>query len=230
MKQATNTVENFPEPSPMINRQTFRQEIREYLENAIQTGVLKPGDRILETYWAKQFGVSQAPVREAIRDLEAIGLVETKPYCGSTVRSLTEKDIKDSFSVRACLEEMAVRNLMVNLSEASTEILRAEAQAMMDAAAENDLKSFVTHDELFHELIVKLSHNDVLLRLWRQCSIRDWTNMTVLAADMSIEAMAEMHVSVFEAITSGDVEKAVLSIRDHLDTFAEVLVKARRAE
>jgi len=215
---------------PTINRQTFRQEIREYLENAIQTGVLKPGDRILETYWAKQFGVSQAPIREAIRDLEAIGLVETKPYCGSTVRSLTEKDIQDSFSVRACLEQMAVRIMIQNISDENLEILRNETTAMLEAAAQNDLKSFVTHDELFHEWIVRMSHNDILLRLWRQCSIRDWTHMTVLSTDMSIETMAKMHVAVFDAIQSGDANAAAESIREHLETFENVLINDKRSK
>ncbi len=214
--------------TPLINRQTFRQEIREYLENAIQSGELKPGDRILETYWARQFGVSQAPIREAIRDLEAIGLVETKPYCGSTVRSLTEKDIQDNFSVRACLEQMAVRTMIGSLSEADLESLRLEAQAMNSAAVDHDLKRFVAHDERFHELIVSLSHNDVLLRLWRQCNIRDWTHMTVLATDMSIETMAQMHVAVFDAIQSGDAEVAAQSIREHLEIFANVLKNAYR--
>lgn len=216
--------------SPIINRQTFRQEIREYLENAIQSGVLKAGDRILETFWAKQFGVSQAPVREAIRDLEAIGLVETKPYCGSTVRQLTEKDIIDSFSVRSCLEELAVRSSIGHLTDTDLAALHQEVDGMTEAADKNDLQDFVTHDTLFHELIVSHANNDILMRLWRQCNIRDWTNMTALAADMSIAAMAQMHVAVFEAILTRDGALAAATIREHLDTFAAVLIRSRSTE
>ena len=215
---------------PLVNRQTFRQEIREYLEKAILTNVLKPGDRILETHWAKQFGVSQAPVREAIRDLEAIGLVETKPFCGSTVRQLTDKDIVDNFSVRSCLEEMAIRTSISRMTDADIKLLHKEMDGMLTASRKNDLTLFVTHDELFHELIVKLADNNMLLRLWKQCNIRDWTNMTALAADMSIDSMAQMHKTVFDAIVSRDSDSACTAIREHLDIFSEVLIRSRNTE
>ncbi len=67
-------------------------------------GTLKPGDRIKETYWANEIGVSQGPVREAIRDLEAMGLVETVPFKGSRVKVMTKKEIRDNYGVRICLE------------------------------------------------------------------------------------------------------------------------------
>lgn len=214
-------------PSTLVNRQTFREEIREYLVNAIQTGVLKPGERILETYWAKQFGVSQAPIREAIRDLEAIGLVETKPYCGSKVRQLTVKDIRNIFNVRICLEEMALRTSLPGLSEEDKADLRREYEAMGEAAKSGRLKDFIRHDESFHELIVKQADNELLLKLWRQCNVRDWTNMTAVEADMSLDTMAGMHEEVLRAILTGDPEAATRSIREHLGTFANVLVEAR---
>lgn len=230
MKNANQTDVNRRDTDvPLVNRQTFRQEIREYLEKAILTDVLKPGDRILETHWAKQFGVSQAPVREAIRDLEAIGLIETKPFCGSTVRQLTDKNIVDNFSVRSCLEEMAIRTSIDHLKETDLKELEKEMKGMKSAAKKNDLTLFVTHDEQFHELIVKLSNNDVLFRLWKQCNIRDWTNMTALAADMSIDIMAQMHETVFDAILSRNADNACKSIREHLDTFSEILIRSRNS-
>lgn len=67
------------------HRQVFREEIRNAIREAIFSGKLNPGDRIIETYWAKELGVSQGPVREAIRDLEAMGLVETVPFKGSRI-------------------------------------------------------------------------------------------------------------------------------------------------
>jgi len=229
-KENTIDAKNTMSDVPLVNRQTFRQEIREYLEKAILTNVLKPGDRILETHWAKQFGVSQAPVREAIRDLEALGLVETKPFCGSTVRRLTDKDIIDNFSVRSCLEEMAIRSSIGQMTETDIKSLHKEVVGMKAAIKKNDLTLFVTHDELFHELIVKLADNDVLLRLWRQCNIRDWTNMTALAADMSIEHMAQMHETVFDAIQSRDTDFACKAIHEHLDVFSEVLIRSRNSQ
>ena len=61
-------------------RPLYREEIKEALMDAIVTGALAPGERIVETRWAKELGVSQSPIREAIRELEMIGLVENIPY------------------------------------------------------------------------------------------------------------------------------------------------------
>ena len=85
--------------TPVLNhRKVFREEIRNAIRDAIFAGELRPGDRIIETFWAKELGVSQGPVREAIRDLEALGLVETVPFKGSRVRTLTEKDVRDNYA------------------------------------------------------------------------------------------------------------------------------------
>ena len=84
------------EDTGVSHRKVFREEIRNAIRDAIFAGELKPGDRIIETFWAKELGVSQGPVREAIRDLEAVGLVETVPFKGSRVRLMTEKDIQDN--------------------------------------------------------------------------------------------------------------------------------------
>jgi len=83
-----------------FHRKVFREEIRNAIKEAIFTGQLEPGSRIIETFWAKELGVSQAPVREAIRDLEAVGLVETVPFKGSRVSTMSEKQISDNYSVR----------------------------------------------------------------------------------------------------------------------------------
>ena len=73
------------------------------------SGKLNPGDRIIETYWAKELGVSQGPVREAIRDLEAMGWWR-RCLQGSRIRTLTEKDVRDNYSVRICLESKSIRD------------------------------------------------------------------------------------------------------------------------
>ena len=99
------------------HRQVFREEIRNAIREAIFSGELNPGDRIIETYWAKELGVSQGPVREAIRDLEAMGLVETVPFKGSRVRTLTEKDVRDNYSVRICLESKSIRDAITQLDD-----------------------------------------------------------------------------------------------------------------
>ena len=66
-------------------RKVFREEVLNAIRDAIFAGELNPGDKIIETFWAKELGVSQAPVREALLQLEGMGLVKNKPYVGSYV-------------------------------------------------------------------------------------------------------------------------------------------------
>lgn len=102
---------------PIKKKTLYREEIKEALRNAIFDGKLKPGDRIIETRWAKELGVSQSPVREAIRELEIIGLVENVPYQGSFVRKITEKDLKDSYLVRMALEQLGAEQACSKIND-----------------------------------------------------------------------------------------------------------------
>ncbi|NJK81150.1 MAG: GntR family transcriptional regulator [Chloroflexaceae bacterium] len=76
---------------------------------AITQGAYKPGDRIVETRIAQQLGVSQALVREAIRDLESLGLLESAPFRGAWVRQITPEEVSQFYTVRAVLEGAAAR-------------------------------------------------------------------------------------------------------------------------
>ena len=87
----------------------MRREIRTYIQRQIAQGVYRPGDRIVETQLAREMNVSQAPVREALLELAAMGLVEERPYSGTFVRHLKASDIEDIYNTRAFLDEYAAR-------------------------------------------------------------------------------------------------------------------------
>ena len=100
---------------------TYNMRINEYLplrdivfqtlRNAIITGELQPGERLMETQLGEKLGVSRTPIREAIRKLELEGLVVMVPRKGAQVAQFTEKDIQDVLEVRAALEALAVQNI-----------------------------------------------------------------------------------------------------------------------
>ena len=75
-------------------RLLLHEEVSQYIKETILTGELKPGDRIVESRLAQELGVSQAPVREALRELEFRGLVEQKPFSGTYVKQVTVKEIR----------------------------------------------------------------------------------------------------------------------------------------
>ena len=119
----------------IAKRPLYREEIKEALMEAIVSGELAPGERIVETRWAKELGVSQSPIREAIRELEMIGLVENIPYKGCIVRKLTRKDIEDTYKVRIALETMAICEAIQGDVQALLPGLQQHLQAMIQACS-----------------------------------------------------------------------------------------------
>ena len=86
-----------------IKKKKLKDEVRISIQNAIINGELKPGDRIVETRLATDMGVSQAPVREALKELEHVGLIENRPYQGTYVKQLTTKELRDAYDARIIL-------------------------------------------------------------------------------------------------------------------------------
>ena len=226
-------MQNQAAESQMTRRKVFREEIRNTIREAIFKGQLRPGDRIIETYWAKEMGVSQGPVREAIRDLEALGLVETVPFKGSRVRSLTEKDIQDNYSVRICLESKSIRDAITMLAEDQlqklTEQLQAVLEQMDDCAERGDLRAFTDCDTNFHRAIIDATGNEVLLRLWEQCNMRNWMFVSALTDAESLKKLQEGHQRIFAAICVKNEEEATATLEHHLTSLMEGFMKGLNA-
>jgi len=211
------------------SRTVFREEIRNAIREAIFSGALKPGDRIIEIAWAKELGVSQGPVREAIRDLEAMGLVETVPFKGSRVRSLTEKDIQDNYSVRICLESKSISDAIHTLSDATlkelTEELGAILAEMDDCASRGDLRTFTECDTAFHRTIIIATGNQVLLRLWEQCNMRNWFMVSALTDAESLKKLQSGHQDIFAAICAKDAVQATSTLENHLTDLMKGFIR-----
>ncbi len=202
-------------------RVLYRDEIYEYFRKKIIAGDLKPGDRIVETRWAKELGVSQSPVREAIRELELNGLVENKPFYGTFVKEISKKNIIDAFKVRISLEVLAVKEAIKVITDEQLEEIHSLINAMEDAAEENDIDLFIDKDALFHEKIVKLADNEMLLKLWSQCHIVEWTQFSTITSKMGIKKLATRHEDVYNALFERNVEKAVEIIASHVQELMD---------
>jgi len=178
------------------NRQVFREKILNIIREAIFVGELKPGDRIIETYWANELGVSQGPVREAIRDLEAMGLVESIPFKGSRVRQLTQKDIRDNYSVRMCLESKSIQDVINFLSDEElshlVDCLNEILLEMDTYAKEGDLRHFTKSDTKFHRAIIDATGNEVLRKLWEQCNMRNWFSVSELTDAKILQKLQDL--------------------------------------
>lgn len=203
--------------SPLEKRPLYRDEIKDMLTEMILGGDLKPGDRIVETQLARELGVSQSPIREAIRELEVLGLVINMPFKGTVVRGSTVKEIKDVYVTRASLESTAVRLAVQNADDVDVARLMDILKQMQDAAANDDYHEYVRIDVSFHEHLVGLSGNGILEHLWSQCSIRSITHMGTRRSGSDLVALADRHIGICEALASRDADAAELEVQKHFE-------------
>src|ERR671910_289568 len=108
-----------------ISREMLSSKIKDRILQLILEGELEPGDRLVETRIARELGVSQSPVREAIRDLVAVGFLEIEPYRGARIRQFTREEFLDDMEIRGELEAIAARRAATCITDAQIVTLRA---------------------------------------------------------------------------------------------------------
>src|SRR5512133_3113761 len=132
-----------------VTRNMLRDQVREVLLERILNGEYAPGERIVETQVAQEFSVSQAPVREALRELEILGMVVSEPYRGARVREVTSRELAEIYPIRAAIEEVAAREAAKTL-DGDVGALEGELDAMLAAADSGDIHQMLVHDVRFH--------------------------------------------------------------------------------
>src|SRR5674476_1595469 len=150
-----------------ISRSILSNQVKDRLLQAILAGRYPPGSRIVETRAAREFGTSQAPVREALRDLEALGVVEIAAFRGARVRRPTAAELLEAYAVRAELEALGVVLALPRLTNANLESLQRYLDTMRRAAAGRDVHAEPSAAPSFHGRLVELANNATLLRVWR---------------------------------------------------------------
>jgi DNA-binding GntR family transcriptional regulator len=203
-----------------VTRSVLRDQIKDVIVERILDGSYGPGDRIVETRVAEEFGVSQAPVREALRELELLRLVVSEPFRGARVREVTTQELAEIYPVRAALEEVAAR-AAAPVMQGAVGALEAELAGMRAAAAARDVHEFVVHDVAFHRAIVAASGNRTLQELWGSLHVDLRTTITLVRRAEDLAEVAESHVVVMEALAAGDPERAARTLRAHIESFAD---------
>ncbi len=203
---------------PVIKRAVLRDQVRELLTARIVNGDYEPGERLVETRIAKDLGTSQAPVREALRELENIGLVVHEPYRGTRVRDQKPRELLDVFPVREALETVAVRLALPFLStDAST--LHERLENMRAAARSGDRHAFFSNDAGFHDAIVEAARNTWLTDAYNAIAIDQHVFVMITRLRLDLGEVAESHVPLLHAIESGKLGQAVKEVRAHLASF-----------
>jgi DNA-binding GntR family transcriptional regulator len=201
-----------------VRRDCMSAQIRKALVKRIVEGYYKPGDRLLEMQIAGEFQTSQGPVREALRELEALRLVESQAFRGTRVRLLTEREMREAGQVRGMLEEMAAREAAAVL-KGNVGPIRDEFEAIHEASRTQDLDGYAAHNMAFHRLIVEAGGNEVLLRVWDSLMLEVRTRIGLSQFHLDLVEVAESHRPILEALERGDGEEAGRMLRKHAETL-----------
>jgi DNA-binding GntR family transcriptional regulator len=205
----------------VVKRQSLREQVRDALLRDIISGACKPGERLVEMKIARDLGTSQAPVREALRELDALGFVVSGPSRGTFVADLWKRGLDEIYAVRGGLEELATR-LATPLLAGDISTLQAEVDAMRRAAIAGEVDELVTHSYRFHRAIIEASDNQLLLSVWQGLHIETRTTITMMAPGLDLMEVASSHQPIVDAIASGDIERACAVTREHQQFFARL--------
>ncbi|MDX3194697.1 GntR family transcriptional regulator [Streptomyces sp. MN03-5084-2B] len=200
-----------------------RQRVREELRERILTGRLRPGDRLVERELAEDLGVSRVPVREAIRSLEAEGFLVVQSPRRVVVRQLARVDVEELFDVREALEGLAAG---LAASRAGAAELKGLDRILADAAratARGDAARITVLNSRFHDEIVAIAGNALLSTMLQPLEgrLRWLTSQNEHWAELLDE-----HRRLFEAIASGDADRAKASAVEHVRVNREVTLRS----
>ena len=207
-----------------LAKTSLREQALDQLRNAVTSGEIAPGTRLVETELSAAMGISRGTLREALRQLEYEGLIEVGERGRLTVRTLTATELADMFAVRACLEGLAAADLSTRSDRAA---MLGRLQTALDAlgTVDGSIGDMVEADLAFHRLLCEASGNTTLVRAWE--TLTGPIRVAILFAGPAT-ALANMaaarHQRLLDAIASGDPETARGAVEAHMREAARTLL------
>lgn len=209
--------------SEPIAREVLSARVKDRVLRWILEGELAPGSRIVETRVARQLGTSQAPVREALRDLATLGFVEIRPYQGSRVRQPTAGELREAIAVRGELEGLAGRLAATRVNAAVLRQLEDLFEKMARAAARGDAHEQALHNTRFHTIIVQAAGNRALERIWTMLEPFGRTYVTASMPGVDLRWLGQRHREIIEALRDHDAERSAQALRQHAVEAASLI-------
>ena len=210
---------------------TLADRVYRALRERILQGDYLPGQKLNLAHLARNLGVSNTPIREAMARLERVGLIEIVPYCGPKVKRLDVAQLEDIYDVRIALEELAVR-LVAQSKDPDVLSAMAEALEMQERACSgDDPKAVVDADRAFHAALVEASGNSVLLEMLPNLSDRTRVLLELITPasegmdkDAALRGL-EGHRGVLDALREGNCKAAARILRRELTRGRRLLVE-----
>jgi DNA-binding GntR family transcriptional regulator len=211
-----------------VDRTCMRDKIRDAIVARIIDGSYPPGTHLKEMALANEFNVSQAPVREALRELEALSLLESERYCGTRVRGLDLEELREAYELRAEIEDASARRA-VPVAKADLDRLENDVKLMRRFHREHNTEAYMESAVNFHRHIVQLSGNRLYLRAWENMA---WDIRVRLAVQRFglISVFDEDRKKIIAALRSGDGVVAGQLLRGMLEQMLDRLAQRRQTE
>jgi DNA-binding GntR family transcriptional regulator len=209
------------EPLASLDRSTLRERALEALRAAITSGQYRPGDHLGEVELASHLGVSRGTVREALRHLQQEGLVTAGNRGMLRVNSVSPKEVRELFRVRAALEGLAVAEIIASPDRAAAVATLREALSRL-TDTEGDFAAKLEADLAFHLLMCRLSGNSMLVEAWRYLEGRIRVTIMNYESDAKPTMMARArHAPIVDAIERGDRAAAAQVVEEHMRFAAD---------
>jgi DNA-binding GntR family transcriptional regulator len=212
-------------PIRLDSYQPLREVVCETLREAIRSGVLKPGERLMEIQLADELGVSRTPVREAMRKLELEGYVIMLPRRGTYVANISIRDINEVFEIRTTLDALASGLAAERITEEELEQLERLLVSIGKNIETRNMKKVVEDDMEFHDILYKASRNQRLVGI-----ISNLREQMTRFRSMSmsypgrLKKTLEEHSRLVEAIAQRDVELAQKLAVEHMENSEQTLL------
>ena len=207
--------------------------VRRALENAIVDGRYAPGSRLDPEALAQEFACSRTPIREALQQLEASGLVQVLPKRGTYVSEWSAADLAERFEVMAEVEALRARLAARRITDAEMTVFEAVHESCRRLAEAGEVEAYYLRNSDFHHCIYRATHNAFLeqeaMRL--HAMLQPYRRMQLQVRNRMARSFAE-HDAVVTAIRAGDGDAAAEAMRAHVviqgDRFHDLLAAIRQ--
>lgn len=203
----------------LVRAKSLTDQVADSIVEGIAKGILVPGQKVIEVELANRLQVSRVPVREALKILEAQGIVESRPHRGMRVVPFDKTRIAQIYEARLCLEKIALRDAYTNTANRDGLLGRLDdVIGQMELSLERgDLQGVTKADMAFHREICRASENDIVLILWETLS----RHMTIifmqeLEADRDRIHIVDHHRALRQILESGTLEELLAALESHI--------------
>lgn len=218
-------------PPGQTTSKSTADRVADVVLRRLMVGEYAPGQRLVESEIAVEFAVSRGPVREALQRLAADGYLVLEHNRGAVVRRMSVDDVRELYQLREILEGGAAALAARHIDRPGNRARMEEAlQADTALASAGQLREYIAHNEVFHQLIIELAGSSLLAETVGKLRLRLFrVQFQHLATANGMTDSAAKHYAVCKAILAGDVETAERAMREHVKVAGQEIV-ARYAE